>query len=221
MRSSEDHHTHPLSTKQDAEEHAASNLSRPIVIFRNNCQQIPFPSTKTCVETDVTQIFCEHPFQAPCSIDDVPNQMLENLKESFGVLVDARLREYIKILARHALSLAECPGLSKHEQEEGILTVKRKIRLLVEFGSRMEVHYMCTSFQAVGNDIVLTMTMEVLVPSLRPLPSKCSIVAKTSGKITGKIMFIYVPRRQKRIRFLTSSTTCLQQPYWATSIFQA
>jgi hypothetical protein len=211
-RSSQGYHAHPLSTKQDVEEHAASNLSTPIVIFTNNCRESPFPSTKTCVETDVTQFPCELPFQAPCSIDNVPTQMLENLKESFGILVDARLREYIKILARHAFSLAECPGLSKHEQEDGILTVEQKIRLLFEFGSRMEVHYMCTSFQAVGNDLSLTMTMEILVPSLGPSPSRCTILAKTSGNITGKLMFIHVPRSQNLCRPLTSSTTCLQRP---------
>jgi hypothetical protein len=80
--------------------------------------------------------------------------LMENLAESFGVLLDARLRAYATFLARHGIALAKS---SLHHSTEdqpvpspcavpGVLTMEEKVRSLLEMGASVRARRMTIDF---------------------------------------------------------------------------
>lgn len=118
--------------KLQVEEHASHNLSRMLLARPGSCTDTKSMS----VSTDKTII-----------ISELPLQMLDNLASSFLTLVDARLRAYITILARHGVNLSECPALSQEERQEGILAVERKLETLINIGTGVTIDNMVTFFR--------------------------------------------------------------------------
>eukprot|EP00545_Synedropsis_sp_CCMP1620_P007392 CAMPEP_0119014984 /NCGR_PEP_ID=MMETSP1176-20130426/10493_1 /TAXON_ID=265551 /ORGANISM="Synedropsis recta cf, Strain CCMP1620" /LENGTH=414 /DNA_ID=CAMNT_0006968241 /DNA_START=72 /DNA_END=1316 /DNA_ORIENTATION=+ len=116
--------------KIKVEEHASCNLSRMLVARPGNNK------SSTSVTDDRTIV-----------ISELPLQMLDNLASSFLTLVDARLRAYITILARHGVSLSECPALSQEKQREGVQAVERKLETLIKIGTGVTIANMVTFFR--------------------------------------------------------------------------
>eukprot|EP00541_Cyclophora_tenuis_P008771 CAMPEP_0116567832 /NCGR_PEP_ID=MMETSP0397-20121206/15245_1 /TAXON_ID=216820 /ORGANISM="Cyclophora tenuis, Strain ECT3854" /LENGTH=423 /DNA_ID=CAMNT_0004094905 /DNA_START=18 /DNA_END=1289 /DNA_ORIENTATION=+ len=198
------HHSDSQSPAQRsvAEQHAALNLSRPMMLVR------PHGHCATSSDVEGTTII-DSPCVTPTNSDslrgsmmDAPQLVLENLASSFLVLVDARLRAYITILARHGVSFSECPGLSLEEQEEGVLAIERKLATLIEIGTSVVIQNMVTSFTALLHQepkavvdgkrtslpIGMETTMDVFVPSsLSNKQTNVTFSSRATGTLSGSL----------------------------------
>eukprot|EP00957_Ditylum_brightwellii_P071538 5438729-Ditylum_brightwellii.AAC.1 len=76
----------------------------------------------------------------------VPCKMLQNFKSSFALLVDARLRAFGTILARHAQHY----NRNEDEEDEGVLSLRgatdRKLSALLQVGAHLTMDSAVTSF---------------------------------------------------------------------------
>lgn len=164
-------HSHE-ETKQQVEEHAASNLARPI-------DAKPARGTDSTVKLqNVTDPKNTIGTTTTTTIHQLPLKMLDNLAASFLTLVDARLRAYITILARHGVSLSDYPALDAEEQREGVLAVERKLDTLLEVGSGVAIENMVAFFRiteqpeeeqkdgGVRMPLVMETTFDVAIPEV-------------------------------------------------------
>ena len=99
------------SSRVQAEHESAALLARPITV------QID-PSH----EADDSSI----------SIEDLPRALMNNIYESFAILVDSRLRVYSKIFLRHLASL-----VAKQADAFGILQMGQKLETLHDIGGQI------------------------------------------------------------------------------------
>jgi len=135
---------------------------------------------------------------APMTPSQVPTAMLHNLAASFALLVDARLRAYTTILARHGVALAVSPeGLHK---QEAICAVERKLDSLMDIASRISFENMVTSFQpqsklgmsrCVDNvdeimmPLIMSAVIDISVPRERNGHERVTVTLQASGAIVG------------------------------------
>lgn len=106
------------NSRVQAEMESAALLARPLLVEMN-----PPPTENGSIR-----------------IDDLPSVLMNNLYESFAILVDSRLHVYSKIFFRHLSSL-----ISKHADAFGILQMGQKLETLHDIGgqitaSSMQVH---------------------------------------------------------------------------------
>ena len=187
-------HSHD-EAKQQVEEHAASNLARPIdakpargTDSTVKLQNVTTTDTKNTTSTTTTMIH------------QLPLKMLDNLASSFLTLVDARLRAYITILARHGVSLSDCPALDAEEQREGVLAVERKLDTLLEVGSGVAIENMVAFFRiepeaveqttkdgGVRLPLVMETTFDVAIPEVAGGGTQLvTVAAAAKGNIEGE-----------------------------------
>jgi len=140
---------------------------------------------------------------APMTPSQVPTAMLHNLAASFALLVDARLRAYTTILARHGVALAVSPeGLHK---QEAICAVERKLDSLMDIASRISIENMVTSFQpqsklgmsrCVDNvdeimmPLIMSAVIDISVPRERNGHERVTVTLQASGAIVGTSFLI-------------------------------
>ena len=106
------------NSRVQAEQESAALLARPFTIEVN-----PQPTENGSIR-----------------IDDLPKALMNNMYESFAILVDSRLRVYSKIFLRHLTSL-----VSKRADAFGILQMGQKLETLHDIGGQitalsMQVH---------------------------------------------------------------------------------
>lgn len=195
------HHDGSPEDKLKVEEHASSNLARILLARRRSTNSTQSSSTGQNNDSSTTT--------SPV-ISELPLQMLDNLKSSFLTLVDARLRAYITILARHGVNLSECPGLSQEEQQEGVLAVERKLETLINIGTGVTIDNMVTFFHLeecknsndgdAGDDnqqqqneqyevtmpLVMETTMDVSIPKIGSGSQLLTVGASAKGSLKGK-----------------------------------
>jgi hypothetical protein len=82
--------------RKQAEGYASGLLQRPIVYSSSNNKEI-------CEETAFARVG---------SIEDLPQALLQNIKESFAILIDCRLRAYASVMARAAVSSTDEQALT-------------------------------------------------------------------------------------------------------------
>lgn len=182
-------HTHGGEDKNKIEEHASSNLARPLVSTMKTRG-----IAETTAPTTGTVDFPENVPDELVTISEIPNLMLENLRSSFLTLTDARLRAYISILARHGVSLSKCPALCDEEQREGVLAVERKLEALIKVGTGLTIDNMVTCFRLDEWDgegdgsipLVLETTMDVCIPKISGGEEIVTIGASAKGSVNGK-----------------------------------
>mmetsp|Transcript_25655 Transcript_25655/g.36187 ORF Transcript_25655/g.36187 Transcript_25655/m.36187 type:complete len:407 (+) Transcript_25655:47-1267(+) len=188
LDSASGHHLGNGSDKTMVEALAEENMRRPITVdYSTDCTQVSQEKNAK-----------EFPFCAG-SVTPIPGVLLDNLSASFSLLLDARLRAYASILLRHEVSLAECPSLTKEEQEEKILAVENKLATLTETGSRAVVDTMVTyfheaspsetSFKSCSNfPITLEAIMDISIPCIAGEGKECLTVSLSApGTIKGSL----------------------------------
>lgn len=159
--------------KHQIEEHAALNLARPIVASN--------------VESSTNSTSRSEKYSGLLSLDELPPTMLNNLGESFLTLVDARLRVYITILARHGINLSECPATSGESLEQ-------KLSTLIDVGTGVRIENLVTLFNVkektedceenrkhVKMPFLMEVTMDVSIPCLGDNVELITIEASTEG----------------------------------------
>lgn len=202
--------------RSQAEEHAVSNLSRPLCW--GHCAKDDDDDDDTDdspVENSVIRTTIPKDDSLGENVMDAPQHVvLENLSKSFLVLVEARLRAYITILARHGVSFSECPGLSLEEQEEGVLAIERKLATLIDIGTKVEIRNIVTSFSAstrgatVNGEntklpLVMESTMDVFVPSHSNRQTNVTFLSRTTGSIEGEFLSMLFLREESRCLFVS------------------
>lgn len=150
--------------------------------------------------------------------NDVPTAMINNLAASFALLVDARLRAYTTILARHGVALASAPQV----EHEAIAAVERKLESLVDIGSRISIDNMVTTFQpqsklamsrCVDNGGVVEIVMPLIMTAVldTTIPKECegqervTVTLQAAGAIVGTFScrdaFVIVVVMQSNLAF--------------------
>lgn len=134
----------------------------------------------------------------------VPKAMLTNLATSFGLLVDARLRAYTTILARHGVSLAVSSEV-EHRQE-AVEAIERKLDYLIGIGSRISIDNMVTSFQPqvkmgmsrTGKDgaeemvlpFVMSAVLDITIPDKDDGHKRVTVSLQALGAIAGTSTYV-------------------------------
>lgn len=155
-----------------------------------------------CLSPDVS---CQTSSEPMTSLADVPMTMLKNLAASFSSLVDARLRAYTTILARHGVALAVSPD-GEHKQE-AICAVERKLDSLMDIGSRITIDNIVTNFQP-QSKLAMTRTVDGVEEIMMPLimsaviglsvpresdgQERVTIPIQASGAIVGTFLMLYM-----------------------------
>lgn len=183
--------------KTAVQAHAATNLARLLQVGtgeNDTCNASYVDST--CSKSPPSAI--ENPILA--SVGQVPDQLLANLQASFALLIEARLRAYITILARHGVSLATCPGVPEEERDDAILAVEQKLQCLLEIGTNVSMDNLVTNFGcpkkqqqvSYGQEESITLPLgmgagfDISIPSFTSdKPERFTVAVKTSGTITG------------------------------------
>lgn len=137
-------------------------------------------------------------------VEDVPTAMLNNLASSFSLLVDARLRAYTTILARHGVSLA---ASSPEVEQEAIGAVARKLENLADIGSRISIDNMVTNFQPQSKQgvsrtvdnveeimipLVMSAVLDISVPYEIEGHERVMIPLQAAGAIVGTFCFFKI-----------------------------
>ena len=154
------------SNRKHAEDYGVSLLSRPIVAGSKD------------------------------TFAEIPNRLMQNIYQSFAVLVDSRLRAYANFLAKHGLSLVD----KNSEGADGIVQVEEKLETLLKLGGDISAASIATKFEvaetiAEADDNVvqlplqLKVRMNVGIP--RPGADKETVPVSFAvpGHITGKSDF--------------------------------
>lgn len=196
------HHTHGgvAEDKNKVEEHASSNLARPLVVSTTKSRGF---ATDTCTRTKSTSDTHDNSENVPefVTVSEIPDVILENLGSSLLTLKDARLRAYISILARHGVSLSSCDALCEDEQKEGVLAVERKLDALIEVGTGLTINNIVTCFHLedysdeesdTNIPLVLETTMDVCIPKMCGGEEIVTIRASAKGSVTGKFILVGV-----------------------------
>jgi len=166
---------HDEDDRHHIEEHAASNLARPILASRvESSTNFTFDNT----------IFGDRDFGL-VPFHQLPSTILNNLSDSFLTLIDARLRAYITILARHGMSLSECP-----------ISLAQKLSALIDIGNGVKIENLVTFFNFDENfnhklenkektemPLRMEITMDVSIPNFTGGMELLTIETKTDGLI--------------------------------------
>ena len=165
---------------------------------RETCTIISTPRTATPQDV-VPAAKCQSDSTETMEMSEVPGTMLSNLAGSFALLVDARLRAYTTILARHGLALAVSPdGEHKHE---AICAVERKLENLIDIGSRISIDNMVTSFQPqsklgmsrsvddsveeVMMPLIMSVVLDITIPKENHGHERVTVSIQATGAIVG------------------------------------
>lgn len=203
----EDHHAAVCSIKHELQARAALNLSRPLTLSQEH-DSLPKVSTTNsyvessydALETDVDPKLKRESFRVDC-VTEVPSMMLKNLAGSFALLVDARLRAYVTILARHGLALAESSELPEEHKEEATGAVERKLASLLDVGSRLTINNMVTNFhsrptlgmsscvgdgvEAITLPLVMSALLDITIPRVNSGHKRVTVSLQAAGAISG------------------------------------
>jgi hypothetical protein len=188
-------HTHGGEDKNKVEEHASSNLARPLVstMKTRGIASLANDTGTISATTTSTGYSFENVPEELVTISEIPNLILENLSSSFLTLTDARLRAYVSILARHGVSLSKCPALCEDEQKEGVVAVERKLDALIKVGTGLTIDNIVTCFHLNVWDgkgdanipLVLKTTMDVCLPKICGGEEIVTIGASAKGSLNG------------------------------------
>lgn len=167
--------------------------SRAFRPTQNHVESVPEQNVS---EADVA---C-HNVSKPCQ---VPTAMLNNLAASFRLLVDARLRAYTSILARHGVSLAISPEV-EHRQE-AVEAVERKLENLLDIGSRISINNMVTSFQPQSKlgisrtcedgteeimmPVLMSAVLDITIPDEDDFHERIAVSLQATGAIAGTSVY--------------------------------
>ena len=196
----EDHHAAVGSDKHELQARAALNLSRPLRVTRENCSLPEVSSTNSYVESSYDALAADNDSRVG-SVTEVPSMMLKNLAGSFALLVDARLRAYATILARHGVALAESSEVPEDHKEEATCAVERKLASLLDVGSRMTINNMVTNFhsrptlgmsscvgdavEAIMIPLVMSALLDITIPKVNSGHERVTVSLQASGVISG------------------------------------
>lgn len=203
----EDHHAAVGSDKHEVQARAALNLSRPLTPSRESDSVPKVSTTNSYVEssydalaTDNDPKLTRESFRVD-HVTEVPSMMLKNLAGSFALLVDARLRAYVTILARHGVALAESSEVPEEHKEEATRAVERKLASLLDIGSRITIDNMVTNFHprpalgmssCVGDGVeammiplVMSALLDVAIPKVNSGHERVTLSLQAAGTISG------------------------------------
>jgi len=178
--------------KHQIEEHATLNLAHPL--FARNINS----GTNSTQDNSIS----EKNKSNLLPIHKLPSAILDNLAESFLTLIDARLRAYITILARHGVNLSECPFVGGDELSEGVLSLGKKLGILINIGTGVNIENIVTLFSlGQGNVImenersleftlVMETTMDVSIPSRCNGSELVTMAANTKGLLKGEFCLL-------------------------------
>lgn len=203
----EDHHAAVGSDKHEVQARAALNLSRSLTLSQEHGSLPKVTATNSYVEssydaleTDNDPKHTRESFRVD-NITEVPSMMLKNLAGSFALLVDARLRAYVTILARHGVALAESSEMPEEHKEEATRAVERKLASLLDIGSRMTIDNMVTNFhsrptlgmsscvgdgvEAIMIPLVMCAVLDLTIPKVNSGHERVTVTLQTAGAISG------------------------------------
>jgi hypothetical protein len=112
-------HRYASSSREEVQVKASAWMSQPIVLEDPGVEQL----------------------------EQIPRQILENVLDSFDQLVDARIRQYSKVLSNYYLSLPKEAAMSA-----GARVVEYKLRRLLEFGTNISFGSISTNFTPMDVD---------------------------------------------------------------------
>lgn len=237
----EDHHAAVGSEKHQLQARAAQNLSRSLTLDRK--RSLPEGNTNSCVESSYdtseadTTSSKDKKTQPKLreaigynNVTEVPTTILKNLAGSFALLVDARLRAYITILARHGKALSESPQVPEENREEATRAVERKLAGLLDIGSRMTIDNMVTNFHPrpklgitsdVGDGIgalmiplVMSAVLDITIPKVDSGHERVTVSLQAAGAISGTsretkwCVLVYLHRSHHTLELVSSSGVC-------------
>jgi hypothetical protein len=145
----------PVQDRKKAEEYAATLLTRPLLFSPASMEQGQ-----------------KDPMFVAASIGDIPNAVLQNVSDSFNVLVDCRLRAYASFLAR-----VVGVDLDMEQKVSTLLETGRNMVLLEsnltfelqdeddEAGSLVDDDYARSETDQLQLKLLLTMQLELTQPS--------------------------------------------------------
>jgi hypothetical protein len=118
--------------------------------------------------------------------------LLQNVYDSFKILVDSRLHAYATFLARHGLTLVK-----KHigHNVDSLACLEQKIQVLLQLGEQIEAHCISINFEVVDSDVMeeddtsnLELEIVVKMEIRLPRPGKASQLIPTTIRVSGSII---------------------------------
>lgn len=176
--------------KNQVQEHAASLLARQLLV--SACSS---STTSSSIRTSTA-----YAAQGTFDFASVPDRLLNNIYESFAVLVISRLRAYSTFLARQGLSLANNKEKESSVDSQVVNTqVEQKIEALMETGTRVAVdsvktHFEVQSLQVLEDEdnaelaslpLELQVEMDLVVPRSKGDQEVVHVSFAAPGEITG------------------------------------
>jgi len=162
--------------KHHIEEHAASNLSRPILASRVDSSTNSTPNKVVFGERDDSEVTLIH---------KLPSSILNNISDSFLTLIDARLRAYITILARHGMSLSECP-ISLEQKLNALINIGDGVRIeniVTFFNFEEDIDLECKREKIFEMPLHMEITLDVSIPNFTGSMELLTIKTRTDGYI--------------------------------------
>jgi hypothetical protein len=192
-------HMGPGMHKDAVEAHAVANLARSLVVA-SDVSQCRVRGGDSDDEKPLEPFFTD-------DLRKVPNILLDNLSASFSTLVEARLRAYLQLLARHGVSVGNSSDLQDAERDEALQAIERKLSCLLEIGKSISIDNLVTTFGVAGKlvfpskkdglqkimtPIGMAVGFDVSIPRLTPSGGfeRVAIPVKTGGFITGTCVVI-------------------------------
>eukprot|EP00548_Thalassiothrix_antarctica_P004267 CAMPEP_0194151308 /NCGR_PEP_ID=MMETSP0152-20130528/47584_1 /TAXON_ID=1049557 /ORGANISM="Thalassiothrix antarctica, Strain L6-D1" /LENGTH=488 /DNA_ID=CAMNT_0038855007 /DNA_START=53 /DNA_END=1519 /DNA_ORIENTATION=- len=185
----------------EAEESAVTNLACPIfataattivaATAANTVEDTKKEDTRTTDTSEAAEAiqFQKDEQQCSPSLELLPLNLLSNVSESFLILINARLRAYIKILMQHGINLEE----EDNNNEILIEHIEKKITTLTKIGKGITIEKLALSFETMHeeSDNVHTtnnsMTEEEEFPLTMKMTIDVSIPSNEGGDILERI----------------------------------
>ena len=176
-----------LSLKHEGEEHRSSNKDKDSNSKNSITQHVQGHASGLLARELLIGVT-----EPLIDIDTVPGMLLNNVYESFAVLVISRLRAYSHFLAHQGVSLAKDPSV---EPTAMASTVEQRIEAVMETGTQVSIESVETRFEILQDPEEKTATtlpfefqveMNLLVPRASCDQEVVHVSLAAPGQIIGK-----------------------------------